>query len=157
MNLADAIRKWSSLTPDNTAIIDATTDRRCTFSGLLDRVTRLANGLSELGLTRGDRVAVLSTNSIEYFEVYYACAMAGFIAQPINWRLSPEEVARIIEDGEPSVFLCHADFLELRHDVVKRLSTMWARMILFSYSTRAAQPGSARAPCTPIILCTWAC
>ena len=122
MNLADAIRKWSSLTPDNTAIIDATTDRRCTFSGLLDRVTRLANGLSELGLTRGDRVAVLSTNSIEYFEVYYACAMAGFIAQPINWRLSPEEVARIVEDGEPSVFLCHADFLELRNDVVKRLS-----------------------------------
>ena len=122
MNLADAIRKWSSLTPDNTAIIDATTDRRCTFSRLLDRVTRLANGLSELGLTRGDRVAVLSTNSIEYFEVYYACAMAGFIAQPINWRLSPEEVARIIEDGEPSAFLCHSDFLELRNDVVKRLS-----------------------------------
>ena len=122
MNLVDAIRKWSSLTPDNTAIIDATTDRCCTFSGLLDRVTRLANGLSELGLTRGDRVAVLSTNSIEYFEVYYACAMAGFIAQPINWRLSPEEVARIIEDGEPSAFLCHSDFLELRNDVVKRLS-----------------------------------
>ena len=108
MNLADAIRKWASLTPGNTAIIDATTDRRVTFAELLERVTRLADGLADLGLEKGDRVAVLSTNSIEYFEVYYACAMAGYIAQPMNWRLSAEEVARIVEDGKPAVFLNHS-------------------------------------------------
>lgn len=122
MNLADAIRKWASLTPGNTAIIDATTDRRVTFAELLERVTRLAVGLADLGLEKGERVAVLSTNSIEYFEVYYACAMAGYIAQPMNWRLSAEEVARIVEDGKPAVFLNHSEFRDLRDEVQQRIS-----------------------------------
>ena len=102
MNLVDAVRKWANLAPDRTVVVDSTTDRRITFSELLSRVIRLSNGFASLGLVKGDRVAVLSTNSIEYFEVYYACAMSGLIAQPINWRLSAEEIARIIEDGEPS-------------------------------------------------------
>lgn len=122
MNLVDPIRKWSGLTPDNPAIIDATTDRRVTFSELLTRVTQLTHALSDLGLNKGDRVAVLSTNSIEYFEVYYACAMRGYIAQPINWRLSAEEVARILEDGSPAVFLSHSDFRSLRDDVRAKVS-----------------------------------
>ena len=117
MNLVDAVRKWANLAPDRTVVVDSTTDRRITFSELLSRVTRLSNGFSSLGLVKGDRVAVLSTNSIEYFEVYYACAMSGLIAQPINWRLSAEEIARIIEDGEPSVFICQEEFLDLKNEV----------------------------------------
>ncbi len=117
MNLVDAVRKWANLAPDRTVVVDSTTDRRITFAELLDRVIRLSNGFTSLGLHKGDRVAVLSTNSIEYFEVYYACAMSGLIAQPINWRLSAEEITRIIEDGEPSVFICQEDFLDLRNEV----------------------------------------
>ena len=123
MNLVDAVRKWANLAPDRTAVVDSTTDRRITFSELLSRVIRLSNGFYSLGLTKGDRVAVLSTNSIEYFEVYYACAMSGLIAQPINWRLSAEEVARIIEDGEPSVFICQEGFLDLKDEVRARVKS----------------------------------
>lgn len=117
MNLADAVRKWATISPDRTAIIDSTYGTRVTFTELLVRVVQLSNSLTASGMVKGDRIAVLSMNSIEYFEVYYACAMAGFIAQPINWRLSAEEIARIIEDGEPSVFLCQDEFLELRDEV----------------------------------------
>lgn len=123
MNLTDAIKKWAQLEPNRTAVIDAPTDRRVTFSELLTRVIKLANGLANAGLKKGDRVAVLSMNSIEYFEVYYACALSGFIAQPMNWRLSAEEIARIIEDGEPAAFLCQGNFLELQ-DEVKALVTL---------------------------------
>ncbi len=121
MNLVDAVRKWANLAPDKTVVVDATTDRRITFAELLDRVIRLSNGLASSGLGKGDRVAVLATNSIEYFEVYYACAMSGFIAQPINWRLSADEITRIIEDGEPSVFICQEEFLGLRNEVRARV------------------------------------
>jgi acyl-CoA synthetase (AMP-forming)/AMP-acid ligase II len=117
MNLVDAVRKWANLAPDRTVVVDSTTDRRITFAELLDRIIRLSNGFASLGLGKGDRVAVLSTNSIEYFEVYYACAMSGLVAQPINWRLSAEEITRIIEDGEPSVFVCQEEFLGLRNEV----------------------------------------
>ncbi len=122
MNLVDAVRKWANIDPDHTAVVDSTTGTRITFSQLLARVVRLANGLSSAGLKKGDRIAVLSMNSIEYFEVYYACAMAGFVAQPINWRLSAEEIVRIIEDGEPSAFLCQDDFAPLRNEARARLT-----------------------------------
>lgn len=122
MNLADALRKWANLTPQNTAVIDAPTDRRVTFDRLLTRSTQLANALLDQGLKKGDRIAVLSMNSVEYFEVYYACALAGFIAQPVNWRLSAEEIGRILEDGEPAALLCQADFLALRDAVRSQIS-----------------------------------
>ena len=59
MNLVDAVRKWAKLTPGKTVVVDSTTDRRITFEGLLDRVTKLANGFASLGLAKGDRVAIL--------------------------------------------------------------------------------------------------
>ena len=62
-------------------------------------------------------MAVLSTNRSEYFEVYYACAIAGFIAQPINWRLAAEEISRIIDDGTPKVLVCEDQFLNVRDEI----------------------------------------
>ena len=63
-------------------IVDVPNDRRMSFGELDERVRRLANGLlSRCGLSKGDRVAVLSKNCIPYFEIYLACARAGFIAQ----------------------------------------------------------------------------
>ena len=122
MNLVDALRKWASLAPDKSALIDTTSHRRVSFDELLSRVTRLANGLMATGFRKGDRIAILSMNSIEYFEVYYACAMAGLIAQPMNWRLSGAEIARIIDDGEPAALLCQSDFLALRDETVALLN-----------------------------------
>ena len=95
MNIVDSPRKWSELTPDKDAIIDWDRNVRVSFSELLYRAEALASGLSLSGLKKGDRVAILSTNRSEYFEIYYACALAGFIAQPINWRLAAEEISRI--------------------------------------------------------------
>lgn len=122
MNLADPLRKWSNLTPEKTALIDTTTDRRVTFSQLSSRVTKLANGLIDAGFKKGDRLAILSMNSIEYFEVYYACAVVGLIAQPMNWRLSAEEIARIVDDGSPRALLTQADFLALRNEMIPLLN-----------------------------------
>jgi long-chain acyl-CoA synthetase len=122
MNLADAVSKWAALTPDNEAIVDSTTGQRITFAALESRINQLSNGLISLGLQKGDRVAVLSMNSIEYLEIYYACARAGFIAQPMNWRLSAEEVSRILEDGQPGVFICQREFLTLRDEALAKVT-----------------------------------
>jgi acyl-CoA synthetase (AMP-forming)/AMP-acid ligase II len=43
-------------------------------------------------------------------EVMYACARGGFIAQPLNWRLSPEELARIVVDGEPALIIASSEY-----------------------------------------------
>ena len=117
MNLADAITKWAQLEPAKTALVDAVIDRRVSFAELEGRINQVANGLLSLGLKKGDRVAVLSQNSIEYFELYYACASAGFIAQPMNWRLSALEISRIVTDGDPQAFLCQGQFTSLLDEV----------------------------------------
>lgn len=122
MNLGMIVAKHAALDPKRTAIVDIPSQRRITFGALEKRVKRLANGIANgLGLNRGDRLAVLSRNSIEYFELYYACARCGVIVQPLNWRLGEEELTRILADGAPSAMLTSAEFRTERDAVRERL------------------------------------
>ena len=111
MNIGNIPSKWANLDPGRPAVVDVPNDRRINYGELDERVRRLANGLTdELGLAREARVAILSTNCIEFLEIYYACARAGFIAQPLNWRLSVPELVRILTDGEPTVVVSGTEF-----------------------------------------------
>ena len=51
------------------------------------------------GWSAGDRVAFLDRNGIEYFEVFFGCALLGAVSVAVNWRLAPAEMAAIIEDA----------------------------------------------------------
>lgn len=110
MNLGMIPAKTARLTPGREALIDVASERRMTFGELDERVRRLANGLLERGLVKGDRVAVLSRNCIEYMELYFACARVGLIIQPLNWRLGEPELLRIVSDGEPAALACSAEY-----------------------------------------------
>jgi len=70
---------------------------------LLKRVNRLAQGLHQRGIEKGDRICILAQNSLEYFDLYGACAKTGAIAYPINWRLSAEEVQFVVELADPKM------------------------------------------------------
>lgn len=122
MNIGNIPRKWAGLTPDGEAIIDIPNDRRITYGDLDDRVRRLANGLrNEHGMETGDRVAVLSKNSVEYQELYFAGGRAGVITQPLNWRLGIEEMARVVEDGDPRVMIISDEFRDVGEQLQQRL------------------------------------
>jgi len=110
MNIGSIPQKWARQTPHQTAIIDATTQREVSFADLDRHVRQVANSLLALGLQKGDRVAVLSQNSIEYVALYFACARVGFVVQPMNWRLAAREMVKIVENGEPRVFVTQGQF-----------------------------------------------
>jgi acyl-CoA synthetase (AMP-forming)/AMP-acid ligase II len=110
MNIGQIPAKWAGLTPDREAIIDSTTGRRVTFREFDAEVRRLANGLRGLGLETGDRVGMLSQNSVEYAALYFACARVGLVTQPMNWRLSPSELKKIIDNGEPRAYITQDRF-----------------------------------------------
>lgn len=113
MNIGFIPNKTARLSPEREALIDVPNSRRVTYGELDRRVRQLANAfIDTLGLAKGDRVAVLSRNCIEYMETYYACARVGLIAQPLNWRLGMEELERIVLDGDPSVLVCSAEYSE---------------------------------------------
>jgi acyl-CoA synthetase (AMP-forming)/AMP-acid ligase II len=76
-----------------------------TFAQLRARADALAAGLHGLGLVAGDRVAVLALSSARFLELYLACARQGLVVYPVNWRLTAEEVGRIIERGRPKALV----------------------------------------------------
>jgi len=102
--------KWAALTPKNQAIYDVPNDRRISFAELDERVRRLANGLRGLGLDRGDRVAVLTKNSVEFQELFFAIGRAGLVLQPLNWRLATPALLGLIADAAPKVIITAHEF-----------------------------------------------
>ncbi len=122
MNIGRIPQKTARLAPAKEALIDVESGRRVSFGALDERVRRLANGLlTQLQLQAGDRVAILSRNSIEYMELFYACARVGLIAQPLNWRLGEPEILRILQDGEPSVVVVSAEFEAVQRALAAQL------------------------------------
>ncbi|SMF40778.1 class I adenylate-forming enzyme family protein [Streptomyces sp. Amel2xC10] len=81
--------------PDRLALIDD--HRSVTWAELDARTAELARGFGELGIERGDRVAVLSLDRIEVLESYFALARLGAVFVPLNHSLAVPEVAGIIE------------------------------------------------------------
>ena len=94
--------------PERVALVDLESGLATTYAGLVERIERLAGHLRELGISKGDRVAVLAQNSPRVFEVLYACARIGAVMVPVNWRLSPHELRAILADFTPGL-LVHDD------------------------------------------------
>jgi long-chain acyl-CoA synthetase len=65
----------------------------------------------------GDRVAIIARNAPAHFELFFGCAKAAAIMLPINWRLSPPEIAAILADAGPSVLLVSAELRPLLSEV----------------------------------------
>lgn len=74
---------------------------------------RVACGLINAGLERGDRIGILAQNSMEYVYLYGAAAKIGAVMLPVNWRLQPEEVEYVISDGEPKIMFAGTGFQKL--------------------------------------------
>lgn len=83
--------------------------RRILYSELLDRVERATAMLAAQGLQRGDRVALLSRNRPEYFEVELAAANLGVVTACLNWRLSPRELAYCVDLVSPKLLIVEPD------------------------------------------------
>ena len=79
--------------------------RQISYGQLLDRVQRVTAVLASHGLRRGDRVALLSHNRPEYFEVELAAANLGVMTACLNWRLSQRELAYCIELVSPKLLI----------------------------------------------------
>lgn len=87
------------------------TDKTLTYGQFLDRVDRLAGGLIGYRIGKGDRICILAQNSIEYLELYGACAKIGAIACPVNWRLSAAEVKAVLSLADPKMLVVDAGHL----------------------------------------------
>ena len=97
---------------------------RMTYSTLRERIARLANGLSELGVQHGSTVGVMDWDSHRYLECYFAVPMMGAVLQTVNVRLSPAEIAYTINHAGADVLLVHTDFLPVVESIKDQLETV---------------------------------
>jgi fatty-acyl-CoA synthase len=105
VDLVDISAKRAALTPDRVAFEDALTGRTLTYAAFDERASRAAAVLASRGVGRGDRVAILCRNRIEFFEIMFACAKLGAILVPLNWRMPPAELSTVIEDCAPRILV----------------------------------------------------
>ena len=102
----DLFARGAATGGDEPAVIQG--ERVLSFRALRERMDALAGGLAALGLAAGDRICVLAQNDAAYLELYGACARQGLIAYPINWRLTAQEVERVVERARPAMMVVDA-------------------------------------------------
>ena len=114
---------WSAyhanVRPNQIAIRDLSANKELTYSELDIRSNKLAQWLQKNGVAKGDRVAILSQNCPEFFELEFACAKIGAIELPLNWRLTKPELEYILNDSTPSVLVYDAAFLDISIELQK--------------------------------------
>lgn len=80
-------------------------NQKVTYGEAREQINRLASAFSSAGISKGDRVAVLSKNSIEYVILYFAASKAGVVPVPLNYRLAPREWTYIINDSQAKMVI----------------------------------------------------
>jgi fatty-acyl-CoA synthase len=108
---ADFLDRAAQVYPQRTGAVDEPGEHQdggrgtTTYAGLAETAAALAAGLDELGLERGDRVAVVSHNSTRLLELFFGVTAWGRVLVPVNFRLSRDEVAYIVEHSGARVLL----------------------------------------------------
>jgi len=108
MVLTDTLKKAHQFFPRKQAIVCG--GRRWTYQEFYDRIRRLSICLKGLDVKKDDKAAILLPNCHCYLEAYYGIAQIGAISVPINHRLSPGEIAFILEDSESKILIADPMF-----------------------------------------------
>jgi len=103
---------------------------RFDYRTLRERICRLANALTALGIKPGDTVAVMDWDSHRYLECFFAVPMIGAVLHTINVRLSPDQILYTIDHAEDDVILVHNDFLPILESIKGRIDTVQAYVLL---------------------------
>ena len=127
MYVGDYLGRRALYTPDDLAVVDAgkTPHRTFTYAELNHRADRLANWLRDgAGVRRGDRVAIVAHNGVEYLDAFFACGKLGAILVPLNWRLHWRELLTLVQDTTPTVMIYSDDFADKIAQVAERSDSL---------------------------------
>lgn len=96
--------------PNEPAVVLA--DETRTHAELYRRGCRFASAVAELGLRKQDRIAIISTNNIEFIETYVGAWSSGFVVATVNFRLALAEWLYILNDLAPRMLVIEAQYIE---------------------------------------------
>ncbi len=97
---------------------------RLSYSDFMQRVCKLANTLTNMGVKAGDTVAVLDWDSHRYLECFFAIPMIGAVLHTVNIRLSPEQILYTMNHAEDDVVLINDEFLPIINQLHSQIKTV---------------------------------
>ncbi|WP_331769633.1 fatty acyl-CoA synthetase (plasmid) [Embleya sp. NBC_00888] len=115
--IADLLARSAARDPDKTAVVAG--ESRRTYAELDAQVHRTAGALADRGITKGDRVVVLSRNSHGFVVAYFALARVGAVSVPVNFMLTPAEVAYVLEHSGAVGIIAGDDVLNTAREALR--------------------------------------
>ena len=111
MLLIDTLKKAYQFFPRKEAIVCG--GRRWTYGEFFGRLNRFSHYLKDAGIVKGDRIAILHPNCHYFLEAYYAIALRGAAAVPLNFRLSSGEIRLIMNDSGARILIAAPRFRQI--------------------------------------------
>lgn len=108
--LSGVIEEQARRLPNGTALIFE--GRTWTYAGLDACANKAAQALLGLGLKPGDRLCWLARNVATFWHALLGASKIGVVMTPVNWRLAPAEIAHIIADAKPALFVGEKMFVD---------------------------------------------
>ncbi|GAB1646679.1 acyl-CoA synthetase [Krasilnikovia sp. MM14-A1259] len=120
----DAIGLWAiaARSPHSAAVMDPG-GHTLTYGELAARADRIGRGLQGLGLSAGDRIALLLPNGADLLTVHFAALQTGLHVVPLNWHLTAPEIAYILRDCDARAFVAHERFADAASAAAQQAGT----------------------------------
>lgn len=120
MNIVGALAQNARRHPDKPALVYE--NRSYTYQEFNQVVNQFANGLLDLGIKKGEKVALMMKNSDHYAITYYAVAKTGAVVVPMNFRLVQREAHYIIDQSDSVCVICDQEYESLIYEATQTLS-----------------------------------
>jgi len=130
MNVSEMLKRNSRMFSQEVALIERQPDknlrRQITWKQFDERVDRIANGLIDRGVRKGDRVIQWMMNSINWLEAYLGILRAGALALPLNYRFTIQEVKYCLDVAEPKAIILDEPFTDQIEALLGQLNSVWS-------------------------------
>jgi fatty-acyl-CoA synthase len=140
MLVTDFARRAEKQYGSKTGVVDG--DKRFTYAQYVERTMRLSSALLEIGVERGDRVAFIDYNTHRLLEAFYGVPRIGAILLFINIRLSPDDIAFILNDSGASCVVINEGLAELVLPVKAKLETVKRFVVMRDEAGESSLPGA---------------
>ena len=120
--IGDIPKRTAAKYPDRTALVWQ--DKKITFQELNENSCRFANALLKAGIRKGDRIAFISRNCLQYIYAWLGMAKIGGIITPLNYMLKPAEIEYIINHAEPRFFFVEDNLIPQVQEAAVKLKSV---------------------------------
>jgi long-chain acyl-CoA synthetase len=127
VGMAQAV--WGSLTPHRAAVYESG-GRIRTYGELNANANRIARLLRAAGLKPGDAVALLSSNRVEFADVLCGALRVGLRLTPVNWHLTADEIAYVVDNCEAKALFADARIAEAAAEVAARCPNLRVKLAI---------------------------